>query len=95
MSDLKEKAETITSLDGTKTITVEEFDKMFDDGSDEIDDFVDWSKGRRVNAASKRVNVDFPTWMVNSLDLEAKRVGVSRQALIKMWLAERLEARTG
>lgn len=46
-----DKMETITSLDGTRTITVEEFDKMFDDASDEIDDFVDWSKGKMVGPA--------------------------------------------
>ncbi len=46
---------------------------------------------RKINQEPKRVNIDFPAWMVKSLDKEAKHVGVSRQAVIKMWLAERLE----
>jgi hypothetical protein len=46
---------------------------------------------RRVNEEPKRVNIDFPTWMVQSLDKEARHLGVSRQAIIKMWLAERLQ----
>ena len=81
------------SLDGTKTITVEEFDKMFDDASDEIDDFVDFSKFEKRNLELKRVNVDFPPWVVNSLDIEAQRIGISRQALIKSWICEKLEAK--
>jgi hypothetical protein len=52
---------------------------------------LDLSKARRPLQAQKRVNVDFPTWMVRELDLEARRVGVTRQSIIKMWLAERLE----
>ena len=71
-----------------------ELDAAFDDGGD-IGDHVDWSKARRVNLSAKRVNVDFPTWMVTSLDVEARRVGVTRQSLIKMWLAERLEHHDG
>jgi hypothetical protein len=81
----------IRSLDGTRTITVEEFDRIFDDGSDEIDQFVDWSKSIPADAYTKRVNVDMPVWMILRLDREATHRGVSRQALIKMWLAERLE----
>ena len=68
-----------------------EFDKMFDEGADEIDKHVDWSSATRPNKEQKRVNVDFPVWMVNSLDREAARVGVTRQSVIKMWIAERLE----
>jgi hypothetical protein len=83
----------MTSLDGTKTITVEEFDKMFDDASDEIDDFVDFSKFEKRNLEPKRVNVDFPQWVINSLDIEAQRIGISRQALIKSWICEKLEER--
>jgi hypothetical protein len=83
--------ERIWSHDGTKSITVEEFDKMFDDGSDEIDDFVDWSKGKIVPAAFKRVNVDFAPQMVRDLDEVANARGVTRQALIKMWLADKLD----
>ena len=67
-----------------------EFDKKFDDGEDMID-HVDWSQARRHNIESKRVNVDFPTWMVSGLDQQAKRLGITRQSLIKMWIADRLQ----
>lgn len=70
--------------------SVAEFDEMFDNGED-IDHLIDWSKAEPVNAP-RRVNVDFPLWMVKRLDAQARRRGVTRQALIKMWLADRLEA---
>ena len=63
---------------------------MFDDGDDILDSF-DLSKARRPNQEPKRVNVDFPAWMVSSLDKEARHLGVTRQSIIKVWLAERLE----
>lgn len=72
------------------TITAEEFDKKFDDGED-ISEYLDWSSARRINQEPQRVNIDFPRWVVNRLDLESKRLGVTRQALIKIWIAERLE----
>lgn len=72
-----------------RNITAEEFDRMFDDGED-ISAYLDWSTARRPGLEPKRVNVDFPTWMVNGLDREARRLGVTRQALIKMWIAEKL-----
>jgi hypothetical protein len=65
------------------------FDRKFDDGEDVLDQ-LDLAKARRVSTEPKRVNVDFPEWMVRSLDREAQRLGVTRQSLIKMWLAERL-----
>ena len=68
----------------------EAFDKMFDDGED-ISHLLDLSSARRPNQEQKRVNVDFPQWMVDQLDTEARRVGVTRQSIIKVWLAERLE----
>jgi hypothetical protein len=74
-----------------KTISAEEFDRLFDEGSDEIDQYVDWSKITRPGQEMKRVNVDVPLWMVAKLDAEAKRRGVTRQALIKMWLSDRLD----
>ncbi len=74
-----------------KKISTEEFDRMFDGGDDAIDEYLDWSSARRPGEAPKRVNVDFPLWMVARLDAEANRRGVTRQALIKMWLAERLD----
>jgi len=67
-----------------------EFDKSFDEG-DSIIDALDLSKSQRSMQKNKRVNVDFPSWMVESLDKEASRVGVTRQSIIKVWLAERLE----
>ena len=66
------------------------FDRKFDEGKD-VTDVLDLSKARRPLQAQKRVNVDFPTWMIRELDSEARRVGVTRQSIIKMWLAERLE----
>ena len=70
-------------------ITAEEFDELFDSGAD-ISEYVDWSAARRPGLETKRVNVDFPAWVVAGLDRQAKRLGVTRQALIKMWIAERV-----
>ena len=66
------------------------FDKKFDENQEIVGD-LDLSKARRPNQEQKRVNVDFPTWMIESLDKEAKHLGVTRQSIIKVWLAERLE----
>ena len=85
------KANMIQSLDGKRWITVEEFDRIFDDGSDEIDEFVDWSTAKSVYPKPRRVNVDFPPAMVHDLDAVATARGVTRQALIKMWLADKLD----
>ncbi len=68
-----------------------EIDKKFDDNQEDILEYFDTSKIRTINEEPKRVNIDFPSWMVQSLDKEAKHIGVSRQAVIKMWLAERLQ----
>ena len=68
------------------------FDKKFDEGKGIISE-LDLSKIRRPNQETRRVNVDFPTWMIESLDREAGRLGVTRQSIIKVWLAERLEQR--
>lgn len=67
-----------------------EFDKKFDAGED-ITKYLDVSKARRPEQEQKRVNVDFPLWMIHQLDKEAKRLGVSRQSIIKVWVAERLK----
>jgi len=67
------------------------FEQQFDEGID-ITATLDLSKAKRVLQAQKRVNVDFPTWMIDSLDREASKLGVTRQSVIKVWLAERLEA---
>ena len=67
------------------------FEQQFDDGVD-VTPALDLSKAKRVLQEQKRVNVDFPTWMIDSLDREASKLGVTRQSVIKIWLAERLEA---
>ena len=69
-----------------------QFDDNFNNGKD-ITQSLDLSKIRRPNQQQRRVNVDFPTWMIDSLDKEATRLGVTRQSIIKVWLAERLETR--
>ena len=66
------------------------FDSDFDGGKD-VTGSLDVSKARRPLQQQKRVNVDFPKWMIESLDKEASRLGVTRQSIIKVWLAERLE----
>ena len=66
------------------------FDRKFDAGEEVIEQ-LDLGQARRVGTGPKRVNVDFPAWMVDSLDREARRLGVTRQSLIKLWLADRLE----
>lgn len=70
------------------------FDKKFDDGESIVDE-LDLSKARRPEQEQKRVNVDFPVWMIQSLDKEARRLGVPRQSVIKLWLAEKLEKLAG
>ncbi|NVN90356.1 MAG: CopG family transcriptional regulator [Desulfuromonadales bacterium] len=67
----------------------DDFDKKFDDGED-ISAFLEVSKAHRPEQEQKRVNVDFPLWMIHQLDKEAKRLGVPRQSIIKVWVAERL-----
>ena len=67
-----------------------EFDRRFDEGED-VSAALDWSKAHRPNLEARRVNVDFPAWMVESLDREARKRGVTRQSLIKLWLADKLE----
>jgi hypothetical protein len=67
-----------------------ELDRRFDEGEN-ILKHLDLSKAKRTNQEQKRVNVDFPLWMIQSLDKEAKRFGVPRQSIIKIWLAERLQ----
>jgi hypothetical protein len=74
-----------------KTISTKEFDRLFDEGSDEIDQYVDWESARAVNPQPKRINVDLPPWMLNSLDHQAAHLGITRQSLIKVWLAECIE----
>lgn len=68
-----------------------ELDRKFDEGVEDIIDDLDMSTAARPLKEQRRVNVDFPSWMVESLDREAKRLGVTRQSIIKVWIAERLE----
>ncbi|MDP2448253.1 MAG: CopG family transcriptional regulator [Polaromonas sp.] len=68
-----------------------DFEKKFEEDVD-LTTSLDVSKARRVLQEQRRVNVDFPTWMIDSLDREASKLGVTRQSVIKVWLAERLEA---
>jgi hypothetical protein len=68
----------------------DEFDERFDRGED-VTAALDLAKARRPGQEQRRVNVDFPVWMIESLDREARRLGVSRQSIIKVWIAERLE----
>jgi hypothetical protein len=69
----------------------EEFDRKFDDGEDVTGD-LEVAAIRRPALEQRRVNVDFPSWMIESLDREARRLGVTRQSIIKLWIAERLES---
>jgi hypothetical protein len=66
------------------------FDKKFDKGED-VTNYLDLSRATKPGQEQKRVNVDFPVWMIHRLDREARRLGVPRQSLIKIWIAERLE----
>ncbi len=73
-----------------KAIKAKEIDRKFDEGED-ISKYLDLSKAKRPEQEQKRVNVDFPLWMIHLLDKEARRLGVPRQSIIKVWVAERLE----
>ena len=73
-----------------KNISAEEFDRRFDAGED-ISKYVDWEAARPLNEESKRVNVDFPVWMLKALDREASRLGISRQAVIKVMVDNQLQ----
>ncbi len=71
-------------------MTAEELDRVFDAGEEDILPYLDLSKAVRPGHQARRVNVDFPAWMIARLDFEADRLGVPRQSLIKVWIAERL-----
>ena len=72
----------------------EDFDKQFDDGLEDIVDNLDMRTLRRPNQKQKRIHVHCPAWVIDSLDREASRIGVTRQSIIKVWLVERLRAET-
>ena len=73
-----------------KKVKAKEIEKKFDEGVD-ISPYLDLAKARKPKQEQKRVNVDFPLWMIHLLDREAKRLGVPRQSIIKVWVADRLE----
>jgi hypothetical protein len=73
------------------TITAEELDRRFDDGED-ITEFLNLDQAFRPNLEQRRVNLDLPNWMIASLDQEAKRIGVTRQSIMKVWMSERIKA---
>lgn len=73
-----------------KKVKAKDFDAAFDRG-DDVTKVLDKSKARRVNAELKRVNIDFPVWVISSLDKEARRLGITRQSLVKMWIAEKFK----
>jgi hypothetical protein len=68
-----------------------EFDRKFEGGED-VTEHLDLTKARRPGEEQRRVNVDFPVWMIELLDREARRLGVTRQSIIKVWIAEKLES---
>ncbi|MEM9272382.1 MAG: CopG family antitoxin [Cyanobacteria bacterium P01_F01_bin.143] len=72
-----------------KVIRAEEFDKKFDDGED-ISEYIDFDSLRPPNAEQKPISIELPLWIVKGLDKEAQRLGVTRQSVIKTWLAEKL-----
>ena len=73
------------------TISAGQLDRRFDAGED-ISEYLDRSKAKRPGLEQRRVNVELPSWMINSPGMEAKRVGVTRQSIVKVWLAERIKA---
>ena len=83
-----------------KTLTAKEFDEKFDNGED-ISEYLDFSNAirlkdvKKLKTETKKVNVDFPEWIIESLDQEAKKIGVTRQSIIKVWIAERLKEERG
>jgi macrodomain Ter protein organizer (MatP/YcbG family) len=74
-----------------KKSKAKDFDDAFDRGED-VTKYLDTSKTRRVNTELKRVNIDFPVWVIESLDKEARRLGITRQSLVKMWIAEKFKS---
>lgn len=78
----------------TSIIKAADFDRHFDEGQD-ISSYVVTSSIQRPGLEQRRVNVDFPSWIIDSLDQEARRIGVTRQSLIKLWITEKLEHKNG
>jgi hypothetical protein len=68
-----------------------EFDRIFDEGKEDILHLFDLTKARRPNRELKSVSIDLPNGMIEKLDCEARRLGVTRDALVKLWLADKLD----
>jgi len=75
-----------------KTISAEELDRIFDEGEEDILQYCDLNSIRRPGLEQQKISVSLPNWMIDSLDKEAARIGVNRQAVIKLWLDEKLES---
>ena len=73
-----------------KEIKSEDFDRIFDEDQEDITEYIDLSSIRHPNQKTRKVNVDLPEWMISSLDAEANRLAINRQAVIKTWLAEKI-----
>ncbi len=73
-------------------MNAKDFDQKFDSGTEDVIADLDMRTLSKADREHRRVNVDFPIWMIESLDREAGRIGVTRQSIIKMWLAEKLES---
>ena len=89
----RKKARYTSGRKHAKGLAAEQLDDLFDSGSDEIDKYIDWSKMRRPGREIQRVNVDFPVDLLRAIDQEAQRIGVTRQAFIKLRLADTLDKR--
>lgn len=76
-----------------KKIKAKDFDAAFERGED-VTKYINKSKSRRPNEQLRRVNIDFPAWVIESLDKEARRLGVTRQSLVKMWIAQKVKEET-
>ena len=74
-----------------KSITTQEFDKLFEEGKD-ITEFLDLKTAKREEPETRRVSVDFPKWMIQKLDQQAMKLGVTRQSIIKFWISEKLKS---
>ena len=75
----------------SKKIGTEKFDEIFDEGQEDIVEYLKFSSARQPNRKTRKVNVDLPEWMISSLDAEADRLAINRQAVIKTWLAEKID----
>ena len=71
-------------------MTAKEFDKKFDENEEDIVEYLDLSTARRPNLEAKSININFPLWMIKTLEKEARHIGISREAIIKAWLAEKI-----